>query len=165
MTERDPTPVNADLAPTPPVERSWKVWNLASLWIGMTACVTVGIVILPWRLIESSAGYIFTWLVGYSALLGPIGGILLADYFLLRGTDLDLEALYQRRGPYWYARGTNWRAVAALLVGVAPNVPGFLHAAGVIEQVRPIFDQLYTYSWFVGFFLAGGLYRLLMRHL
>ncbi len=124
----------------------------------------IGLAILPWKLIESTDGYIFTWLVGYSALLGPIGGILVADYFLLRRTELDLEGLYRRSGPYWYRGGFNPAAVIAFVVAVLPNLPGFLHQAGVLSAFPGLafFDRVYLYAWFVGFLLAGGLYLGLM---
>ncbi len=123
----------------------------------------LGIAIFPWKLIESTSGYIFTWLVGYSALLGPIGGIILADYYLLRRTELDLDGLFQRRGPYSYRGGFNPAALLALALGVAPNVPGFLHAAGFVSAAPPLFVTLYTYAWFVGFGIAAVVYLALMR--
>jgi NCS1 family nucleobase:cation symporter-1 len=118
----------------------------------------LGIAMFPWKLLESTQGYIFTWLIGYSALLGPIAGILIADYFFVRRTELDVDALYQRGG--W-----NLAAVLALVVGVAPNVPGFLQAAGALAQVPAVFSTLYTYAWFVGFGLSALCYLALMRAL
>ena len=125
----------------------------------------LGLVVFPWKLIESTDGYIFTWLVGYSALLGPIGGILVADYFILRKTRLDVDGLYRHQGPYTFSNGWNRAALVALLLAVLPNVPGFLHQAGAIgDGVLPaLLDDLYTYAWFVGFLLAGALYLGLMR--
>jgi NCS1 family nucleobase:cation symporter-1 len=123
----------------------------------------LGIAIFPWKLIESSAGYIFTWLIGYSALLGPIGGILIVDYFLLRRTELDVEALYRHDGAYGYRGGYNWIAFVALVVGVVPNVPGFLEVAGLVERVPAIFGSIYTYAWFVGLPVAAAVYWTLMR--
>lgn len=125
----------------------------------------IGLAIFPWKLIETTGGYIFTWLVGYSALLGPIGGILIADYFVLRRTELDLTGLYRHRGPYGYTGGYNRAALIAFVVAVLPNVPGFLHQAGAIGDgvLAPIWDDVYTYAWFVGFLVAGGLYLALMR--
>jgi NCS1 family nucleobase:cation symporter-1 len=134
-----------------------------SFRFGALATAALGIVIFPWKLIESSQGYIFTWLVGYSALLGPIGGILLVDYWVIRRTELDAAALYQRGGVYEYRGGVNPRAMLALAVGVAPNVPGFLAAAGLVSGVAPWLTQIYTYAWFVGFLLAGSVYWLLAR--
>jgi NCS1 family nucleobase:cation symporter-1 len=123
----------------------------------------IGVAIFPWKLIESTGGYIFTWLIGYSALLGPIGGILIADYFLLRKTELDLEGLYKKAGPYRYKGGFNPVAIVAFLVAVAPNVPGFLQAAGFADNVGQGWQDIYTYAWFVGFFLAGALYLIGMK--
>ena len=91
-------------------------------------------------------------------MLGPIGGILIADYFILRGTELDLEQLYKKKGIYSYKGGFNPIAVVAFLIAVAPNLPGFLKAAGAVESVPEVFNTIYTYAWFVGFILAALLY-------
>ena len=131
----------------------------------MGAMITagIGVAIFPWKLIESTGGYIFTWLIGYSALLGPIGGILIADYFLLRKTNLDVDGLYKTQGPYTYKGGFNPVALVAFVIAVIPNVPGFLKAAGALDSVAPIFESIYTYAWFVGFLLAGALYLVGMK--
>ncbi|HEC00714.1 MAG TPA: nitrate reductase [Sphingomonadales bacterium] len=118
----------------------------------------VGIAIFPWKLLESSGGYLFTWLIGYSALLGPIAGILIADYFLLRKCDLKVDDLFRHDGIYGAHKGWNMAGLFAMIIGVLPNLPGFLHAAGMIETVPDIFDTLYSYAWFVGVIVAGGLY-------
>jgi nucleobase:cation symporter-1, NCS1 family len=120
----------------------------------------IGALIFPWKLIESSGGYIFTWLIGYSALLGPIGGIMVADYFLLRRRELVVEDLYRRGGQYEYRKGVNWWALLALALGVAVNVPGFLAEAvpGLKDSVPAFWRSLYTYAWFAGFLLSGALY-------
>jgi NCS1 family nucleobase:cation symporter-1 len=122
----------------------------------------IGIVIQPWRLMADPTGYIFTWLIGYSALLGSIGGILIADYFVVRGTVLDLPGLYARGGPYWYRGGVNPRAMVALALGILPNLPGFL---GTVHwaTVDGFWLELYKYAWFVGFAVAFGVYWALMR--
>lgn len=122
----------------------------------------VGIVIMPWKLIADPAGYIFTWLIGYSALLGPIGGILICDYFVLRRTRLNLADLYRNEGEYSYRGGFNGWAIAALVVGVLPNIPGFLNQLGV-KGIAPFWSGLYTYAWFTGFALAFVVYLLLMK--
>ena len=125
----------------------------------------LGVVMMPWKLLADSSGYIFTWLIGYSALLGPIGGILIADYFLVRKTELDVDSLYRHDGAYRYHRGLNPAAMIALVLAVLPNLPGFLHQVGVLDRFVGLafFDRLYTYAWFVGFILAGTLYAGLMR--
>ena len=84
----------------------------------------LGILIQPWKLIADPTGYIFRWLVAYSSLLGAVGGILIADYYVLRRTRLDLAGLYNSDGPYWYVRGFNPLAMIALAIGIAPCVPG-----------------------------------------
>ena len=129
-----------------------------SFQLGGYITAGLGIAIMPWKLIESTGGYIFTWLIGYSALLGPIGGIIIADYFLLRRTELNLEGLYRLDGPYRFRGGFNPIAIVAFVIAVLPNLPGFLHTAGALESVPPIFDSIYTYAWFVGFGIAATLY-------
>lgn len=123
----------------------------------------IGIAIFPWKLLESTGAYIFTWLIGYSALLGPIAGIMLADYFIVRRTELDIASLFRHKGQYSYVGGWNPVAILALVIGVLPNLPGFLHAAGFVAQVPPVFDTIYTYAWFVGLFVAGLVYLAFTR--
>ena len=122
----------------------------------------LGIAIMPWKLLASADTYIFSWLVGYSALLGPIAGIMIADYWILRKKELDVAELYREQGIY---RGVNFVAVGALAIGILPNVPGFLKAAHVIEGPENVFDHIYVYAWFVGFFISMGLYLAGMRTL
>lgn len=125
--------------------------------------ITVGIAIaiMPWKILESTQGYIFTWLIGYSALLGPVAGILIVDYYLLRRTELQVDALYCEGGEYSYRGGWNWVAVLAFVLGVLPNVPGFLNAAfpQSFPDVGDLFKQIYTYAWFVGLGIASVVYR------
>jgi NCS1 family nucleobase:cation symporter-1 len=138
--------------------------RLVSFRLGGYITAVIGILILPWKLIESTQSYIFVWLGGYSALLGPIGGILIADYFLLRRRELNVDDLYRTHGEYRYWRGFNPIALLALLVGVAPNIPGFLAEVGAVakEDVPAALRVLYTGAWFVGFLLGGGLYFAMM---
>ncbi len=125
----------------------------------------VGILIQPWKLVADPTGYIFTWLVGYSALLGPIGGILICDYYLVRRTKIQPAELYRPVGHYTYWRGFNPAAVVALVVGVAPNVPGFLGTVKLIDPatIGPFLMTVYNYAWFVGFTLAFAVYAVMMR--
>jgi NCS1 family nucleobase:cation symporter-1 len=114
----------------------------------------IGILMMPWKLLGDFSDYIFGWLVGYSGLLGPIAGIMIADYFILRKCELDVNALYRADGKYSYTRGVNWNAVVALAAGIA---------VALIGLVVPSLRWLYDYAWFVGFFVAGILYLLLMK--
>ena len=125
----------------------------------------LGVLIFPWKLIADPSGYIFTWLVGYSGLLGPIGGIMIVDYYLIRRQQLDVPDLYRYDGRYAYRGGVNRAAMLALALGIAPNVPGFLTAIGGLAKgaVWPALVAVYSYAWFVGFLVSGGIYLLLMR--
>jgi len=122
----------------------------------------VGILIQPWKLIADPSGYIFKWLVAYSSLLGSIGGILICDYYVLRGAKLDARALYEKDGAYWYVNGVNGVAMAALVLGVAPVIPGFLGVVGLMD-VSPLWTSLYSYAWFLSFAVSFAAYRILMK--
>jgi NCS1 family nucleobase:cation symporter-1 len=124
----------------------------------------IGILIMPWKLIADPRGYIFRWLIAYSSLLGPIGGILLVDYFILRKQKLDIDGLYTHGSIYHYTRGFNIKAVIAFIIGVLPNIPGFLHHVGALSSIPSIFETIYNYAWFVGLPLAGVVYFSLMTH-
>jgi NCS1 family nucleobase:cation symporter-1 len=127
---------------------------------------TLGIAMMPWKLYADAAAYIFTWLIGYSSLMGAIGGVLIADYWLLRRRELSLPDLFKVQGIYSYTNGTNRTAIIALVAAIVPVVPGFVRAAttpgGVVPNLS-IFDHLYTYAWFVTFSLSAAIYLLLMR--
>lgn len=125
----------------------------------------LGILIFPWKLVADPGGYIFTWLVGYSSLLGPVGGIMIADYYFVRRKLLKVDELYRGNGLYSFTNGFNRIAVTALLLGILPNVPGFLVNIKLIAPgtLPGWINQLYNYAWFVGFFVSGGFYYLLMK--
>jgi nucleobase:cation symporter-1, NCS1 family len=116
----------------------------------------IGVLMMPWKLVANPKGYIFTWLIAYSALLGPIGGILIADYFVWRRRQLDLHALYQPDGEYRFTRGFSIVALIALAIGVLPSVPGFLVQIEALgpDKVAPSLVSLYNYAWFIGFAIA-----------
>jgi NCS1 family nucleobase:cation symporter-1 len=147
-------------------------YDFSALWpkkisyrTGGYITAAIGVLIMPWKLLESTQGYIFVWLTGYGALLGPVAGILIADYWLLRRARLDVEALYDRTGRYTYFKGWNLAAVAAFVIGVAPNLPGFLKAAGLPSAagIGAPWTGLYDYAWFVGAGIAAAVYVAAMR--
>ena len=125
---------------------SFRTGGLITGFLGLAMC--------PWKLLATPDAYIFGWLVGYSGLLGPVAGIMVTDYFLIRHTELDINSLYHRDGAYSYTRGINPRAVIALVIGVALALIGLAYA--------PL-HFLYDYAWFVGFFAAGLVYLALMK--
>lgn len=114
----------------------------------------LGLALMPWKLLTDYSSYIFGWLVGYAGLLGPIAGIMIADYFLIRHAELDVNDLYLRGGAYEYSSGFNFRAIIALLAGVASALLGL-----VIPGLR----WLYDYSWFIGFVVSATAYTALSR--
>ena len=128
--------------------------SLISFRTGGLITGIVGILLMPWKLLSSFSSYIFGWLVGCSALLGPIAGIMICDYYLVRRRQLDVEDLYRRRGAYEFWRGFNPKAIVALVAGIA---------IALIGLALPAVRWLYDYAWFVGFLISGGLYFLLMH--
>jgi NCS1 family nucleobase:cation symporter-1 len=114
----------------------------------------LGLVMMPWKLLSDYSSYIFGWLVGYSALLGPIAGVMIADYFVVRRRQLAIEDLYLRHRAYEYSGGFNYRALIALISGVVVALLGL---------IVPTLRWLYDYAWFGGFLAAGSLYGVLMR--
>jgi NCS1 family nucleobase:cation symporter-1 len=113
----------------------------------------LGLAMMPWKLMATFGSYVFGWLVGYSGLLGPVAGIMVTDYFLVRGTRLDSYSLYRRYGIYEYRNGLNPAAMVALVLGVF---------AALVGKFVPRVAFLYDYAWFVGFFLSGAIYYLMM---
>ena len=109
---------------------------------------------MPWKLLSDYGTYIFGWLIGYSSFLGPIAGVLIADYFLLRKKRLNVRDLYLRGGEYEYSKGFNPRAIVALAAGVLVALIGL-----VVADLRVLYD----YAWFVGFAIAFVLYLGLRR--
>jgi NCS1 family nucleobase:cation symporter-1 len=128
--------------------------RLISFRTGGLITGVVGIMMMPWKLLTDFSSYIFGWLVGYSGLLGPIAGVMIADYFVVRKSRLNVDDLYRRGGAYEYENGVNWRAVVALVAGIAIALLGL-----VIPPLR----WLYDYAWFVGFGVSGAIYVLLMQ--
>ena len=121
----------------------------------------IGVLMMPWKLYADASAYIFTWLLGYSSLMGAIGGVLIADYWLLRRRQLSLPDLFAPDGRYAYTNGVNRRAMWALVLAILPVVPGFVRAATTPGGTVPdptFLDTLYTYAWFVTFILSAAFY-------
>ena len=114
----------------------------------------LGIAMMPWKLLSDYSAYIFGWLIGYSSFLGPIAGILICDYFIIRKRKLNAKDLYDPKGDYTYNKGFNLKAVYALVAGVF---------VALIGLIIPEVSFLYDYAWFVGFAVAFILYWILME--
>ncbi|KAL0309638.1 UNVERIFIED_CONTAM: Purine-uracil permease NCS1 [Sesamum radiatum] len=130
---------------------------------GALITALLGIAFQPWRLLQSSESFVYTWLVGYSAIMGPIGGIILADYYLIQRADLSIKDLYtlSPTGAYYYFGGYNLAAVGALILGILPVIPGFLHKVGILGSVSDTFTVIYNNAWFFSFFSAGIIHWIL----
>jgi NCS1 family nucleobase:cation symporter-1 len=126
----------------------------------------IGILIFPWKLIADPSGYIFTWLVGYSSLLGPVGGIMIVDYYFIRKQTLSINDLYNSNGIYRFYKGFNSVAIIALIIGIIPNIPGFFTTIKVFssDAFPSWIIGLYNYAWFVGFGISGLVYWLLTKN-
>ncbi len=125
----------------------------------------IGIVMMPWKLLANVGAYIFTWLIGYSALMGGVAGVMIADYYLVRKRKLDLEGLYRTDGPYVFTAGFNWAGIVAFILGVLPNIPGFLVQTEIIspELAPGFFRTFYTYAWFTSFAISFVIYTVWMK--
>jgi len=119
---------------------------------GIITCF-MGIALMPWKLLSDYGTFIFGWLGGYAAFLGPVAGIMICDYFVIRKRVLAVDDLYLRGGAYEYSRGFNWLAVIAL---------GFGAGAALVGLVVPSMRLLYSYSWFVGFAVSFAAYYAMM---
>ncbi|MBV9503709.1 MAG: NCS1 family nucleobase:cation symporter-1 [Acidobacteriia bacterium] len=132
--------------------------NLAPRWIsfrtGGMITGLAGLLMMPWKLMASAQSYVYGWLVGYSALLGPVAGVMIADYYLVRARRLRIDDLYIRGGAYEYAAGFNPKAIIALVAGAL---------VALIGLVLPPLHWLYDYAWFAGFAASALLYAGLMQ--
>ena len=119
---------------------------------GLITCV-IGLMMQPWRWLESHGSYVMGWLVGYSSFLGPIAGVMIADYFVIRKRVIVTDDLFKRGGIYEFSGGFNWRAIAALAAGILVALIGLEVSA---------LHSLYQYAWFVGFGVSFFAYLALM---
>jgi nucleobase:cation symporter-1, NCS1 family len=127
--------------------------RLISFRVGGLITGVIGVLLMPWKLLGNFSAYIFGWLVGYSGLLGPIAGVMICDYFLVRHAELDVDDLYARSGVYEYSNGFNFKALWALVAGIL---------IALIGLIVPSMAVLYHYAWFVGFLSSGVVYYVLM---
>jgi NCS1 family nucleobase:cation symporter-1 len=131
-----------------------------SFRMGGLIAAGIGLLFMPWKLLATSGGYLFTWLGGYGTLLGAIAGILLVDYYLIRRSELKVDDLYKLDGAYGYSNGWNWKAVIAFALGVLPCLPGYLVVSGLLDKsaVPAALITLFDFGWFFSLVVAGLVY-------
>ncbi|KAI9283847.1 NCS1 nucleoside transporter family [Umbelopsis sp. AD052] len=118
-------------------------------------CAVIGICITPWKLLSGASNFL-NFLSAYAVFLGPICGVMVVDYFLVKRRHLVVEDLYRADGIYWYTWGINWRGYAGYIGGIAPNLPGFIGAMGYEVPIGA--TKLYSFAWILGFLVGGIIY-------
>ncbi|MFJ6415250.1 NCS1 family nucleobase:cation symporter-1 [Paeniglutamicibacter sp. NPDC091659] len=116
----------------------------------------IGLLILPWNLYNSPA-VITYFLGGLGAILGPLFGIIMADYWIMRRAKVNIPDLYRTdpKGTYFFTRGVNFRAVIALVVSAV---------AALILAFSPAFTHLSSFAWFIGSGLGAIVYLAIAKH-
>ncbi|KAJ5502746.1 hypothetical protein N7463_005620 [Penicillium fimorum] len=148
---------------------------LAPRWInirrGQLLCAILSWCLVPWKIL-ASAGNFLSFMSAYAIFLGPIAAIMMLDFWVVNGRRYDILALYQPSNPtyrYTFAipgfggktmSGTNWRAVVAFIVGVAPSLPGFIHSVNSNIDVGAGIHP-FEFGWLLGFVATSIVYLLL----
>lgn len=138
--------------------------NMAPRYINQTRGVLltglVGVVLMSWELLKklgwlvsdvSVESLYSNWLLGYSSLLGPIAGIMVVDYFLVKRQHYELAGLYLDDGPY-----PAWNAAGFIAFGIPV-------ALTVVALTTGYLSWFYDYGWFTGSALGGITYFLVAR--
>lgn len=128
---------------------------------GQLICAVLAWALVPWKIL-ASAGSFLNFMSAYAVFLGPIASIMVVDFWIIHKAKYDTLALYQPRGIYRYTAGCNWRAITAFIVGVAPNMPGF------IQSINPNIDagvgaRPYSFGWLLGFTATTLVYIVLSK--
>ncbi|KII83850.1 hypothetical protein PLICRDRAFT_444085 [Plicaturopsis crispa FD-325 SS-3] len=124
---------------------------------GQIICAFVGgWALCPWEILAQATGFL-SFMNGYSVFLGPFAGIMVTDYWLVHKTHVDVPAMYDPKGRYFYSYGTNWRAVLALLCSVVPNLPGLVSSINPAINVGGAVDT-FSFAWIYGFVVASTVY-------
>ena len=146
---------------------------------GQLICALIAWVMVPWKILATASGFL-NFMSAYSVFLGPIASILVWDFWWVHKMKYDVVALYHperqvRPQPppsqfktlltdpnsiYRYTHGINWRAIAAFVIGVAPNLPGFINSINPSVNVG-VGKRPYTFAWILGFVITSLVYVVL----
>ncbi|RDW61964.1 hypothetical protein BP6252_11397 [Coleophoma cylindrospora] len=130
------------------------VTNLAPRYInivrGQFICLFIAWGIVPWQIVNNAAGFL-NFLSGYSIFMGPIVGIMIIDYFVIRKGNLEIKDLYtySPSGRYFYYKGFNLKAFFAFVVGFLLPLPGFGASFGY--SISPAATRMYDLGWMISF--------------
>jgi NCS1 family nucleobase:cation symporter-1 len=127
---------------------------------GQILCALFAWCLVPWKILES-AGSFLNFMSAYAVFLGPIAGIMMFDFWLIKGRKYDALALYHPDGIYRYSfPGVNWRAVVAFICGVTPSIPGLSNSVNSSIHVG-VGVHPYQFGWLLGFFGTSFVYIVL----
>lgn len=126
------------------------------------AAIIAGWALVPWKILSSAQTFL-AFMGGYAVFLGPMAGIMVSDYWLVKKGHIDIPGLYDPDGRYRYVGGCNWRAAVAFIVPVAPLLPGLgLSISGPSAvRINDGVTNLYTFNWLFGFVTSIVLYAAL----
>ncbi|OAP54540.1 hypothetical protein AYL99_10988 [Fonsecaea erecta] len=128
---------------------------------GQVLCAILGFAMNPW-VIQARASRFFNFVGGYSIFLGPLVGVILCDYLVIRkAKPYNVYQLYRPGGLYWYWKGCNFRALTAWLVGVVPLLPGLIYNINSNIKMDKGILEFYTLGWLDGLVIASLTYYLL----
>lgn len=154
------------------VDNAWPGgFDLAALfprWInirrGAFITAALGILINPWQLADTANTFINV-LDGYSVFLGPMTGMMVCDFWIIRQRKFKLSHLYMpnESSIYWYRHGFNWRAFVSWLIGCAPALPGFINAVNPNISVPSGAQEIFYLAYIEGFFLGFVIHYILNR--
>lgn len=132
--------------------------------IRATAFISLFCVIsTPWNIIKNATG-LLAFLSGYSCMMGPISGIMITDYYILKSKKLNLHEMYKTHGIYYYSKGVNWRAFVAFFIGLGPLIPGFAKAIDNNLNVGGAW-KVYTFAWIFGFTTSSTVYWVICTYI
>ena len=136
---------------------------------GVIIVMTIGSLMLPWRLLASPEAYVFVWLGFYGGITCAIGGIMVIDYWVLKKTNLNVPDLFNYSGQYAYNAGINLKALAAFIIGAFFAVGGAY--SPVVDGAKtgpfpefgfiPFLQVAYDFNWVVSFVVGMAVYLLL----
>lgn len=123
------------------------------------------IISTPWNIIKNAAG-LLAFLSGYSCLMGPLAGVMVTDYYIIKRGKLNIHAMYQHgpEGIYWYTGGFNLRAFAAFAIAIAPLMPGFAKSIDNSLDVGGAW-KIYAFAWIFGFSTACVVYYVICKYI